>query len=103
MMGQFSTIEIATAAVFLLLQIADVWTTMQTLKTGATEANPAMAWIMARTGKAWPFVKMALALGGAYLLWVEDLLWAIWLLCAIYTIVVISNWTILKDRWSRGL
>lgn len=98
-----TTIEIATAFVFIILQVADVWTTTQALKRGATEANPVIAWVMARTGKAWPVVKLALAVGGAYLLWLDGLLWAIWLLCGLYAIVVYSNWQILKDRRGRGL
>lgn len=103
MMDQFSAVEIATAVVFMLLQLADVWTTTQALKTGATEGNPVIAWVMARTGKAWPLVKLSLAVGGAYLLFAEGLLWAIWVLCAVYAIVVYSNWQIVKDRRGRGL
>ena len=37
--------------VFILLQIADVWTTMAALKTGkAHEANPVMEWFMDKLG-----------------------------------------------------
>jgi hypothetical protein len=37
--------------VFILLQIADVWTTMVALKTGkAHEANPIMKWFMDKLG-----------------------------------------------------
>ena len=103
MMEHFSALEIATAIVFLLLQLADVWTTTQALKTGATEGNPVLAWVMARTGKAWPLLKLILAVGGAYLLWAEGLLWVVWLMCAVYAIVVYSNLQVIRDRRGRGL
>ena len=96
-MEHFSALEIATAIVFLLLQLADVWT------TGATEGNPVLAWVMARTGKAWPLLKLILAVGGAYLLWAEGLLWVVWLMCAVYAIVVYSNLQVIRDRRGRGL
>lgn len=101
-MFQLTNIEIATLVVFLILQVADVWTTTKALRMGATEANPVIAWVMNRTGRAWPLVKLTLAFGGGYLMWSEGLLWAIWTLCAVYAIVVISNWLAIQDLKDRS-
>lgn len=96
-------VEIITAIVFVLLQLADVWTTIKCLETGATEGNAFVAWIMRKLGKLWPLVKLALSFGGAYLLWSDGVIWGVWLLSAVVAIVVYSNWQILKDRKRRGL
>lgn len=102
-MMDLTQIEIATAVIFVILQIADVWTTTQALKTGATEGNPVVAWVMDRTGKAWPMVKLALSFGGAYLMWIGGAIWGVWLLSVVIAVVVYSNWQIIKDRKRRGL
>jgi hypothetical protein len=52
-------------AVFVALNVADAITTMRVLANGGHESNPALARIMDATGKAWPWIKMALALGAA--------------------------------------
>jgi len=56
------------AAAFLIFaasQIADVYTTAAGIKRGAREANPVVAWLMDRLGKAWWVGKLApsLAIG----------------------------------------
>ena len=43
-------IEIMLLGLFLLLQVADYWTTMRILKQGGHENNRVVAWIMQRLG-----------------------------------------------------
>lgn len=100
---ELSLIEIITAIVFVLLQVAEVWTTIKCLETGATEGNAVVAWIMRKLGKLWPLAKLALFVGGAYLLWSDGVIWGVWLLCLLVGYVVISNYRILKGRKRRGL
>lgn len=54
---------------FLLSQLADVWSTAYALDRGAVEANPAIRWLMDRLGKGWIAAKIAVATLGAYVLW----------------------------------
>mgnify|MGYP003649010550 CR=1 FL=1 len=102
-MEKLSLIEIITAIVFMITQLADIWTTIKCLEAGATEGNPVVAWIMRKLGKLWPLVKLALSVGGAYLLWSDGVIWGVWLLCAVVGAVAVSNYRILKDRQRRGL
>ena len=103
MMENLSLIEVITAVVFVLLQLADIWTTIKCLETGATEGNAVVAWIMRKLGKLWPLVKLAMSVGGAYLLWSDGVIWGVWLLCLMVGYVAVSNYRILKDRQRRGL
>lgn len=54
---------------FILSQLADVWSTAYALDRGAVEANPAIRWLMDRLGKGWIAAKIAVATLGAYVLW----------------------------------
>ena len=99
---QLTEIEIATAVVFLALQIADVWTTIVGMKTGATEANGIVAWLMQKLGKGWVPVKLVVSIGGAYFAWAGGAIWAVWVLCALLAFVVIHNYRIIKKRKARG-
>lgn len=54
--------------IFILSQLADVWSTVYALDRGASEANPAIRWLMDRLGKAWPVAKGDVAGAGAWLL-----------------------------------
>lgn len=54
---------------FILSQLADVWSTAYALDRGAVEANPAIRWLMDRIGKGWIAAKIAVATLGAYVLW----------------------------------
>lgn len=55
--------------VFIVSQLADVWSTKYALDRGAVEANPAIRWLMDRLGKGWVAAKIAIASAGAYVLW----------------------------------
>ena len=96
MMHQFTTFEIVTMVAFAVLQIADVYTTYKCLKLGATEANGALAWVIRTTGRAWPLLKLALAIVAGYILWSDGVMLSLWLLNAIYGFVVLSNFRVLK-------
>jgi hypothetical protein len=47
---------------FIVLQVADVFTTRQVLAAGGWEANPVGAWAMTSFGPWWPVPKLALML-----------------------------------------
>jgi len=53
---------------FILSQLADVWSTAYALDRGAVEANPAIRWLMDRLGKGWIAAKIAVATLGASVL-----------------------------------
>lgn len=77
-----------------LLQAADVWTTRRVLAAGGREANPAMAWAMARLGRWWWAPKVVLVLGAAgaaALLWPDAATLGLVLACGIYVFVVGHN------------
>lgn len=54
---------------FILSQLADVWSTAYALDRGAVEANPAIRWLMDRLGKNWVAVKIGIASAGASVLY----------------------------------
>lgn len=54
---------------FILSQLADVWSTAYALDRGAVEANPAIRWLMERFGRGWITAKIAVATLGAYAVW----------------------------------
>ena len=97
MFEAMTEIELITVAVFLVLQLLDVWTTTKGLKLGATEANPAIKWVMDKVGKLWPVVKLALSLIGGYMMFYAGLLWFIWLLCLVMAWVVWNNYKVIKS------
>lgn len=77
---------------FALLQVADVFTTLQGLRRGAREANPVIAWFMRHLGRyGWVIVKLALSGLAAVWLYQAGVIWMIWLLCVYFAYVVYRN------------
>jgi hypothetical protein len=53
---------------FVVLQLADVFTTRQVLAAGGWEANPVAAWAMTSFGPWWPVPKLALMLACVFVM-----------------------------------
>lgn len=81
-------------AVFCLLQIADVLTTVGGLRRGARESNPFVAELMAGLGHGWILVKLLIAAIAAALILLSGNVWPLWVLNALYAAVVINNWRV---------
>jgi len=97
MMGGFSMIEILIFGMFVLAQLADVYTTLRALKLkGATEANGFIALLMDKLGRGWILVKLGISFGAAYVIWSEGSLWLLVLLAAGVFAVAVSNYRIIK-------
>ena len=97
MFEAMTEVELITVAVFLVLQLLDVWTTTKGLKLGATESNPIIGSLISKLGKLWPVVKLAMAIIGGYFLFKAGLLWLIWLLCLVMAWVVWNNYKVIKN------
>ena len=82
-------------AVFIILQGADIYTTMIALQQGAREANPLLAWLFKHFPPLWTMVVVK-AFGVAALTWAGSVYVNI-AACAIYAWVVINNWKVIKD------
>ena len=77
---------------YLLLQVADTFTTIKALARGGREANPVVAFMMRRFGKhGWVVVKGAVGLAAGVILLETGAVLMLWLLCAAYFWVVINN------------
>lgn len=80
--------------VFVLLQIADVWTTNKVLARGGREKNPIVRFLMRLFGQLWWVPKLILTIGcGLYLAvqpWPEGPLWLVFII-VLYAWVVWSN------------
>jgi hypothetical protein len=75
---------------FVLLQIADIYTTHTVLKQGGRELNPVLASLFT---KANPIVVMVtLKLLAVWALWYVNMWGLTAASCAVYAWVVISNW-----------
>jgi len=86
---------IASLIAMALAQIADVITTLRALaRPGVHEANPVIAWAMARFGRGWIVVKTAMAIGPSVWFWVHDLWWPILLIAALTGAVAWHNYKI---------
>lgn len=75
----------------LLLQLADVATTIRALKRpGRREANPVVAALMSRLGRGWVPVKLALGWAGTLTVGIG---WppAVWVLVVLMSAVVVHN------------
>lgn len=94
-------IAYALLAVFVVIQVLDVWTTAAALKGGAEEAMPLGSILFAKIG-FWPgvaFVK-GLAFAAAILatLYVSNAAWFTGTLCLIGVYVLWHNWRVLKRQ-----
>lgn len=83
-------------ALFLLLQVADVATTVKVLSQGGREQNGFIAALMDRLGYGWIVVKLAIACGAAALILTSTAPMALWVLVAVYAWVVWHNWGQIK-------
>ncbi|MFP8968558.1 DUF5658 family protein [Pokkaliibacter sp. CJK22405] len=88
---------IVLLGLLLLLQLLDVYTTRRILSAGGVERNPVIAWLMLRTGKAWPYWKclptlLLIALCLAGVLHGELAVLIAMILCGLYALVVAHNW-----------
>lgn len=83
-------------AVFVLLQLLDVWSTHRALAAGGQEVNPIARWFMARlgTGPGLLVLKAAVCL---YLWWLlpqvpaHQVPWVMWVVNVVYIAVVVNN------------
>ena len=83
-------------AIFIVLQIGDIWTTLTALKTGHREMNPVLA-------KAFEYaeplaVMVVIKLAGVWALWWADMYWLTGLMCAMYLWVVNNNLDVIQER-----
>ena len=81
---------------FMLLQIADIWTTDKALALGKREANPLLNWLFQRFDPVGVMVVMKVA--AAWLLWYADLYFVTAGVCALYVWVVLNNWNVIKGE-----
>lgn len=79
-------------AVYAVLQIADVISTLRFLKAEVREGNPIVAWMMDHFGAAWILVKLLFAALVAVLILYSGTAWPLWALNALYAAGVIWNW-----------
>ena len=81
-------------AVFVLLQIADVWTTHKALSMGKREANPFLARLFEYFN---PVKVMVLVKPVAVIaLWVADIPIVTVAACALYVAVVVNNYKVIS-------
>ena len=60
---------ILLSAIFVFLNIMDVYTTKEILKKGGVEKSPIMAKTIENFGGMWGYVKMAIALFALFCVW----------------------------------
>jgi hypothetical protein len=83
-------------AIFVLLQIIDIWTTLKALKMGHREMNPVLAKAF---NYAEPLVVMvAIKFAGVFALWYADMYWLTGLLCAMYLWVINNNLDVIQGK-----
>ncbi len=83
-------------AIFVVLQVLDIWTTLVALKRGHREMNPVLA-------KAFEYaeplvVMVVIKLAGVWALWWVDMYWLTGLMCAMYLWVVNNNLDVIQGR-----
>ena len=81
-------------AIFIVLQIGDIWSTLTALKLGGREVNPVLAKLF---NYADPLaVMVVIKLAGVWALWWLDNYFVTGLLCAVYLYVVDRNLAVVK-------
>lgn len=85
------TLTLVIWIAFVLTQLADVWTTIKALKQGAVEANPVVAYLMDKTGSAWPFFKLGIASSAAFFSHAYGSIWGVAGIAAITGVVAVLN------------
>jgi ABC-type transport system involved in Fe-S cluster assembly fused permease/ATPase subunit len=82
--------------IFILLQIADIWTTLRALELGHREMNPLLNWMFKHVD---PLAAMVLVkVVGLWALWYVDLYLLTMAVCAVYVWVVTNNWKVIGGR-----
>ena len=86
--------SLAFLALFVLLQIGDVWTTLTALKMGAREANPFLAKLFQHFDPLG--VMVVTKVFATWALWYADMWMITMALCAFYLWVVLNNWKVIR-------
>ena len=81
---------------FILLNSADVWTTLKALKMGKREANPVLNHLFQRFDPLG--VMVAFKVAAAWLLWYVDVYFITAGACALYVWVVVNNWKVIEGK-----
>jgi hypothetical protein len=89
-------VNTAFLLLFILLQIADIWTTDKALALGKREANPLLNYLFQRFDHIGVMVSMKVA--AAWLLWYADIYFVTAACCALYVWVVINNWKVIEGK-----
>jgi hypothetical protein len=89
-------VNLAFLALFILLQIADVWTTLTVLKMGGRELNPVLAPLFKRFSPLG--VMIVFKVVAVWALWYANV-WLVTMgLCAFYLWVVLNNWKAIQGK-----
>ena len=83
-------------AIFIALQIGDIWSTLTALKLGGREVNPVLAKLFEKFDPLATMVMVKLA--GVWALWYLDNYFITGLLCAVYLWVVDNNLRVIKKK-----
>ena len=86
-------------AIFIVLQIGDIWSTLTALKLGGREVNPVLAKLFEKFDPLATMVTIKLA--GVWALWWLDNYWVTGLLCALYLYVVDRNLAVIEKLKQR--
>lgn len=89
--------SLGVLGVFIVAQLADVYTTIRAIKAGASEGNGFIAMLMDKMGILWPIAKLAISLGAAWILHLEGRYTIIALLAVIILWVAWRNLRIAKS------
>lgn len=83
-------------AIFVLLQVLDIWTTLVALKRGHREMNPVLARLFEKMD---PLVALiVIKLLGVWALWYADMYFLTGLMCAMYVFVINNNLDVIQGR-----
>lgn len=84
-------------ALYMLAQIADIYTTVRGLKLqNVREANGIVAWLMRKLGNGWIAVKLAVGLGTAYVIIVSGEQWMLIALTVFFFALAAWNYRIIR-------
>jgi hypothetical protein len=86
--------NLAFLALFALLNVADVWTTLKALEMGKREVNPLLAKLFQHFDPLGVMVMTKVF--AVWALWYADLYLVTMAMCALYVYVVINNWKVIR-------
>jgi len=81
---------------FILLNVADIWTTLRALELGKREVNPFLAWMFKRFDPLGVMVITKVL--AVYFLWLADIYFITAAACALYVWVVLNNWDVIQRK-----